>query len=144
MEASLGSEDVLASTRADPDSSTSSIVTTDELINEDTIDSQGAFTNLLTELLPHDKIITIRQEQVKMLHMLELSNWKLSSVNSVSESTFQQCAVDFRQTNKMLLDMKKQLDSIFRRTRHLKAHVAANYPEAYAVAEAKYNKEYDI
>lgn len=104
---------------------------------------QASFATLLTEILPHDKVISIRQDQAIMLQTLELANWKLSSLNDVSESTYQRCALEFRQTTKTLSEMKKQLDSIFRRIRHLKAQVAANYPEAYATIASKYKEEYN-
>ena len=101
------------------------------------------FIKNLSEIVPHDKIVAIRQEQAKMLQVLEITNWKLGSLNDVSEETFQRSVADFRQKTKMLGDMKKQLDSIFRRIRHLKAQVAASHPEAYAAAKAKYDNEID-
>lgn len=98
----------------------------------------------LANLMHHENIIAIRQDQAQMMQALELANWKLASLNDISESTFQNCAAEFRQTSKLLIDMKKQLDSIFRRIRHLKAKVAATYPEAYALAEANYRKDNDL
>ncbi|XP_011405386.1 PREDICTED: kxDL motif-containing protein 1-like [Amphimedon queenslandica] len=126
-----------------PDANTS---TSDDHIDEEatrTASDGDIFINNLSEIVPHDKIVAIRQEQAKMLQVLEITNWKLSSLNDVSEETFQKSVADFRQKTKMLGDLKKQLDSIFRRIRHLKAQAAANYPEAYAAAKAKYDNEID-
>ena len=94
-------------------------------------------TERLTNLMQQDNVITIRQEQIKMMKDLELANWKLASLNEISETTFNNCAADFKQYTKMLHDMKKQLDSIFRRIRTLKLKAATSYPEAYRLAEEK-------
>ena len=92
------------------------------------------FMDRFTDLIHHDNVQDIRETQVQMLHTLELSNSKLSSLNDISERTYEQNVAEFRHSIKMLQDMKKQLDSIFRRIRILKGRVAAGYPEAYAAA----------
>ena len=108
--------------------------------------SQGleVFLEKLTDLMHHDNVVSIRQEQSQMMRHLEVANWKLASLNEISETTFNKCATDFRHHTKMLQDMKKQLDSIFRRIRNLKLKVATMYPEAYAVAEEKCLKTDDV
>ena len=102
------------------------------------------FTSRLTNIMSHENVTAIRQDQAKMLHTMELANWKLSSLNDISESTFQSCSADFKHVSKRLVDMKKQLDSVFRRIRHLKAHIAATYPEAYTAAQEKCKMESDL
>ena len=92
------------------------------------------FMERFTDLVHHENIQAIRETQSQMLHTLELSNSKLSSLNDISEKTFERNVFEFRQNIKMLQDMKKQLDSIFRRIRTLKGRVAAVYPQAYAAA----------
>ena len=139
--------------RDNRDKSNVDVNTTYSMTDPDTMTTEGekkedecdrdAFIKSLTDIVPHEKIVAIRQEQAKMLQVLEVCNWKLASLNEVSEDTFQRSVADFRQKTKMLSDMKKQLDSIFRRIRHLKAQVAVNYPEAYAAAKAKYDTEID-
>lgn len=95
------------------------------------------FMDRFTDLVHHDNVQDIREKQCQMLHILELSNSKLGSLNDISERTFEQNVVDFRHHIKMLQDMKKQLDSIFRRIRSLKGRVALAYPQAYAAAIEK-------
>ena len=68
---------------------------------------------------------------------MEISNEKLASLNKISECKFQAMSLEFRQHTQMLLTMKKQLDSCFRRIRSLKSKLALQYPEAY---EGKTNK----
>ena len=92
------------------------------------------FMDRFTDLVHHENIGAIRETQSQMLHTLELSNSKLSSLNDISEKTFDQNVSELRQSIKMLQDMKKQLDSIFRRIRILKGRVAVVYPQAYAAA----------
>lgn len=88
--------------------------------------------------LPHQgNTRAIRDEQERMYQALELANWKLASLNEVSEATFQEHAPLFRQQVKSLHEMKKELDSIFRRIRTLKAKVSVMYPKAYAAAQER-------
>ena len=72
-----------------------------------------------------------------MYRALEIANWKLASLNEVSEATFQEHAPLFRQHVRKLQEMKKELDSIFRRIRTLKAKASVMYPEAYAAAQER-------
>lgn len=62
---------------------------------------------------------------------MEISNEKLASLNDISERNFQDMSLEFRQQTQMLVAMKKQLDSCFRRIRSLKSKLASQYPEAY-------------
>ncbi len=101
------------------------------------VEGLESFIERLTSLMEQENVISIRQEQMKMMKDLELANWKLASLNEISETTFNNCAADFKQYTKMLHDMKKQLDSIFRRIRILKLKAATSYPEAYRLAEEK-------
>ncbi len=127
-------------------SSSAEISPDDETVSDrSSVDSDGGgietLVEKLTKLMNEENVISIRQEQLKMMNDLELANWKLASVNEISETTFNNCAADFKQYTKMLLDMKKQLDSIFRRIRTLKLKAASMYPEAYRLAEEKMAKK---
>lgn len=103
----------------------------------DSRDGLEAFLEKLTSMMHQDNVIAIRQEQSQMMNDLEVANWKLASLNDISETTFNNCAADFKHCTKTLQDMKKQLDSIFRRIRTLKLKAATTYPEAYRLAEEK-------
>ena len=116
----------------------------DSETNEEDHSGREAFLDAITGLMDQDKIIAIRREQSQMMNTLETANCKLSSLNEFSEATFQNCAAEFRHHTKTLVDMKKQLDSIFRRIRHLKAKVSTLYPEAYATVLEKYAHDKSI
>ena len=51
------------------------------------------------------------------LSTLEVANEKISSLNQISERNYQSQAENFRQNIRMLGNMKKELDSVFRRIR---------------------------
>lgn len=93
------------------------------------------FLDKITHLTDHEKVISIRQTQLAMLKDFEVANSKLASLNEISETTFNNSVAEFKQYTKMLHDMKKQLDSIFRRIRTLKVKAAIAYPDAYRLAE---------
>lgn len=52
------------------------------------------------------------------LETLEVANEKLSSLNSLSEKSFALHAADFRSHTRTIANMKKELDSVFRRIRY--------------------------
>lgn len=103
-----------------------------------------AFLDVITGLMDQDKVIAIRREQSQMMDTLETANCKLCGLNDYSEEMFQNCVANFRQHTKTLVDMKKQLDSIFRRIRHLKTKVSTLYPEAYATVMEKFAHDKSI
>ena len=53
------------------------------------------------------------------LGTLEVANEKLASLNSISEQNFQIMSADFKDNTRTLMNMKKQLDSVFRRIRYM-------------------------
>lgn len=103
----------------------------------------SVFLEKYTSMINTDSLLAIKSEQEAMYRALELANWKLSCLNSVSESTYQEKAAEFRQYIRSLQEMKKQLDSIFRRVRTLKAKVSQTYPEAYAAAQERISNQSD-
>ena len=55
----------------------------------------------------------------------------LSNCNSLSATRLERARRDFRGHSQLLLDLKKDLDAIFRRIRTLKTKVAQQNPEAF-------------
>ena len=51
------------------------------------------------------------------LGTLEVANEKLSNLNSLSEENYQRVSQEFRQNTRTLSDVKRELDSVFRRIR---------------------------
>ena len=77
----------------------------------------GVFLDRLAAMMHHGNISEVIKEQEKMLLTLEVSNEKLTSLNNVSEARFRQLSGNFVQSTKRLADMKKELDTVFRRIR---------------------------
>merc|ERR1711890_18006 len=72
----------------------------------------------------------------------------LTNVNTLSATRLDRATSDFKKHTTMVVDMKKDLDSIFRRIRNIKAKLAKQMPEAYGsvgvVEKSGEEDEYDI
>jgi len=87
--------------------------------------------------------------QKKMLQRFEKTNEMLTNVNSLSASRLEKAQADFKKHTALVLDMKKDLEIIFKRIRGIKAKVAAQQPQAYAAVvhqgqSGEEDDEYDI
>ena len=60
------------------------------------------------------------------------SNQELTTFNDFSAKRYQQVSRDFEGHTRMLVAMKADLDSIFRRIRTLQAKLSKQYPQAFA------------
>merc|ERR550519_2091836 len=69
--------------------------------------------------------------QKKMLQRFEKTNEMLTNVNTLSATRLDRATTDFKKHTTMVVDMKKDLDSIFRRIRNIKVRLAKQMPEAY-------------
>ena len=98
----------------------------------------GVFLDRLATMMHHGNITEVIKDQEKMLLSMEISNEKLTSFNNVSEEAFRRLSGNFIQNTKLLSDMKKELDTVFRRIRSLKVKVQTVFPDSYAVAESKH------
>ncbi|XP_064031142.1 kxDL motif-containing protein 1 [Pogoniulus pusillus] len=70
--------------------------------------------------------------QKNMLDRFEKTNEMLLNFNNLSSVRMQQMHERFLHHTKTLVEMKKDLDSIFRRIRTLKGKLAKQYPEAFS------------
>jgi len=59
--------------------------------------------------------------QKKMLQRFEKTNEMLTNVNTLSATRLDRATTDFKKHTAMVVDMKKDLDSVFRRIRNIKA-----------------------
>merc|ERR1719180_565419 len=87
--------------------------------------------------------------QKKMLQRFEKTNEMLTNVNTLSATRLDRATTDFKKHTAIVVDMKKDLDSIFRRIRNIKARLAKQMPEAYGsvgVVEktGEEDDEYDV
>ena len=56
----------------------------------------------------------------------------LVNCNALSATRFQNAVQDFKKHTQMLAEMKKDMDSVFRRVRVIKAKLAQQHPQAFA------------
>merc|ERR1719158_110328 len=87
--------------------------------------------------------------QKKMLQRFEKTNEMLTNVNTLSACRLERATSDFKKHTATVLDMKKDLDSIFKRIRNIKARLAKQMPEAYSKVGVEENSveeddEYDV
>lgn len=85
--------------------------------------------------------------QKKMLQRFEKTNEMLTNVNNLSSTRLERANNDFKKHTSNVLEMKKDLDSVFKRIRAIRAKLAKQMPAAYSAATqgevAKVVKEED-
>lgn len=67
-----------------------------------------------------------------------MMNEKLKFLNSISQSRYEASVTAFRFHMRLLVNVKKDLDSVFRRIRTLKTKLGAQHPEIMAEIQDKY------
>ncbi|KAI8495927.1 KxDL motif-containing protein 1 [Branchiostoma belcheri] len=93
------------------------------------------FLRSLVDLVNDDDVNAVLQAQRHMVNRFEKTNEMLQSFNTLSSIRFDETQEMFKKHTQTLLDMKKDLDHIFRRIRELKGKVSKQYPEAFQAAE---------
>jgi len=92
----------------------------------------------------------IVRAQKKMLQRFEKTNEMLTNVNSLSATRLEKAQTDFKKHTQLVVDMKKDLENVFKRIRNIKSKMAAQYPQAYAAVQKEEEEtgeeddEYDI
>lgn len=71
------------------------------------------------------------------LQRFEKTNEMLLNCNALSSGRLKAANDDFRKHTRLVADMKKDLDYIFRKIRNIKARIGAQYPQASLKAEQK-------
>lgn len=61
----------------------------------------------------------------------------LVNCNALSTSRLKLAQEEYKKMTKLLLEMKKDLDYVFRKVRIIKTKLNSQYPTAFALAEAK-------
>ena len=78
----------------------------------------------------------IVRAQKKMLQRFEKTNEMLTNVNSLSVTRLEKAQNDFKKHTQMVQEMKKDLESIFKRIKVVKTKLSAQQPAAYSAAVA--------
>ncbi|XP_022077564.1 kxDL motif-containing protein 1 [Amphiprion ocellaris] len=94
--------------------------------------ASGVFCNRMLSMVNSEDVNAIIQAQRHMLDRFEKTNEMLINFNGLSNVRLQQMNERFLLHTRTLVEMKKDLDSVFRRIRTLKGKIAKQYPEAFS------------
>ncbi|XP_030645799.1 kxDL motif-containing protein 1 [Chanos chanos] len=94
--------------------------------------ASGMFCNRMLSMVNSEDVNAIIQAQRHMLDRFEKTNEMLINFNGLSNVRLQQMNEHFLLHTRTLVEMKKDLDSIFRRIRALKGKIAKQYPDAFS------------
>ncbi|XP_023619758.1 kxDL motif-containing protein 1 isoform X3 [Myotis lucifugus] len=90
------------------------------------------FCSRILSMVNVDDVNAIILAQKNMLDRFEKTNEMLVNFNNLSNARLQQMSERFLHHTRTLTEMKRDLDSIFRRIRTLKGKLARQYPEAFS------------
>ncbi|CAN8006204.1 unnamed protein product [Ixodes hexagonus] len=100
----------------------------------------------LSNQVNHADIETIIQSQKHVLGRLEKTNEMLLNCNSLSATRFALANQELKKHTQLLFDLKKDLDSVFRRIRQvaslllfLKMKLSQQYPAAFSACSKVFN-----
>ncbi|XP_028814698.1 kxDL motif-containing protein 1 [Denticeps clupeoides] len=94
--------------------------------------ASGMFCNRMLSMVNSEDVNAIIQAQRHMLDRFEKTNEMLINFNGLSSVRLQQMNDHFILHTRTLVEMKKDLDNIFRRIRTLKGKIGKQYPEAFS------------
>jgi len=86
----------------------------------------------LAGMVDQTDVEAIVRAQKKMLQRFEKTNEMLANCNHLSSARLERASRDFKGHTQHVTQLKKDLDSVFKRIRALKVKVASQHPEAYA------------
>jgi len=92
-------------------------------------------TYLLENMLCEEDLIQTLEKQESTIQRFEAINKSLSVYNEFSAKRYNEVNKEFERHVKMLITMKNDLDSIFRRIRTLQNKLGKQYPEAFEQME---------
>lgn len=93
----------------------------------------------LANQVNHGDIECIIQSQKHVLRSLEKTNEMLNTCNALSETRFVVANKELQRHTKLLLELKKDLDSVFKRIRLLKGKLTQRYPAAFSACDNIFN-----
>ena len=102
------------------------------------------FLQHISGFVDRDEVHDMVDMQKNMMMRYEKTNEMLLNFNVLSSNRYQASVGEFKKHTQILVDMKKDLDIVFKRIRKLKQTLSANYPEAFiSLAEEAPNSEDD-
>ncbi|XP_069505391.1 kxDL motif-containing protein 1 [Ambystoma mexicanum] len=94
--------------------------------------ASGVFCGRMLSMVNSEDVNAIILAQRHMLDRFEKTNEMLLNFNNLSNGRMQQMNERFLHHTRTLVDMKKELDVVFRRIRTLKGKLAKQYPDAFS------------
>lgn len=98
-----------------------------------------AFIQTLSHQVNEHDVETLIQAQQQMLLRFEKTNEMLINCNALSASRFEVASREIKRHIQLLIEMKKDLDSVFRRIRFLKMKLSQQYPSAFSACNNIFN-----
>jgi len=92
------------------------------------------FVQGLAGIVDQLDVETMIRAQKQMLQRFEKTNEMLTNCNALSASRLKTVAPEFKKHIHLLLEMKRDLDYIFKKLRAIKSKLSTQYPEAFAEA----------
>ncbi|XP_026294416.1 kxDL motif-containing protein CG10681 isoform X1 [Frankliniella occidentalis] len=90
------------------------------------------FIQGLAGIVDQQDVEAMVRAQKQMLQRFEKTNEMLTNCNALSVNRLASAGTEFKKHTQLLVDMKKDLDQIFRRINSLKARLSNQYPQAFA------------
>ncbi|XP_070212861.1 kxDL motif-containing protein 1-like isoform X2 [Littorina saxatilis] len=94
------------------------------------------FASSLVQQVNREDVANMVQVQRGMLQRFEKTNEMLINFNQLSGTRYEASVKEFQGHTLLLSDMKKDLDSIFKRIRVLKQRLSKSYPDAFAACSS--------
>ncbi|XP_018324946.1 kxDL motif-containing protein CG10681 [Agrilus planipennis] len=92
------------------------------------------FIQGLAGIVNQQDVETMIRAQKHMLQRFEKTNEMLTNCNALSASRLKMIGPEFKEHIKLLQEMKKDLEYIFKKIRTVKSKLSMQYPEAYTEA----------
>ncbi|KAJ0171272.1 hypothetical protein K1T71_012822 [Dendrolimus kikuchii] len=89
------------------------------------------FVQGLAGMVDQTDVETVIRAQKNMLQRFEKTTEMLTNCNQLSASRLRAASSEFKKHTQLLLDMKKDLEFIFKKIRAIKTKLSTQYPEAY-------------
>lgn len=97
------------------------------------------FIQGLAGIIDQQDVKSMIVAQKQMLQRFEKTNEMLTNCNALSASRLKLVGPEFKKHSQTFLEMKKDLDYIFKKIRVIKMKISAQYPEVYAEAYSQNN-----
>uniref|UniRef100_A0A2K6VKZ8 KxDL domain-containing protein n=1 Tax=Onchocerca volvulus TaxID=6282 RepID=A0A2K6VKZ8_ONCVO len=106
-----------------------------------TDDNQGHLVEVLMSQVDDEAIATIIRLQKKSLTQFEKTNEMLTNCCILSAQRLEKARKDLAENRQLILEMKSDLESIFRRIRVFKQNYITKYADVYKQFEQQYRDE---